>query len=123
MKATKQDLTFQDIIEQVDLIVERATECREIYPEFKYLHSYFEDLEIVLLKKLFQHYADGLKCDCNLSFQYWMLFDDEPHKIMNKEKGTIAYHFYVRAHDVEITFESKKYNIKIGKEVDNVEDY
>jgi len=108
---TKQ--TFEDVVQSVEYIVERATECRGIYPEFEILRTSIVSLDTHVFDQLFKYYVEGLK-NKELPFDYWMLYDIDPDRILNKKNGTIRYIFYVRADDVEIIFETIRYNIAVG---------
>jgi len=124
MKATTKELNFKDYIGEIDLFVDRAEKCREIYPEFEKLRVDIDDIPARVFYRLFNYYRKWVEnqysspCDCKVDFEYWMPYDREIKKYKRSQDELIIFYFNIDTKDVTIECNSKKHR-EIKPEKDN----
>ena len=118
MKATIKELSFKDYTGQIDLFVDKAEKCQEVYPEFEKLRVDIDDIPARVFYKLFNHYRDNAE---KIDFEYWMLFDSEIKKFKRSQDGLVIFYFNIDTKNVTIECNSKKHRA-IKPEKDNYEE-
>ena len=114
MKATTKELSFKDYTGQIDLFVDRAEKCQEVYPEFEKLRVDIDDIPARVFYKLFNYYRDNEK---KIDFDYWMSFDREIQKYKRSQDEFVVFYFDIVTENVTINCNSKKQR-KIKSEKD-----